>query len=169
MKIRDRLSLQFAILSAVLLFLVLAAIYGLFWNNRLQDFYTHLLDRAITNAELFLAQDNLSAEKFREVQRKYPQTLPDEIVHIYNDKDQSVFILSLIHISTSPNPNASTSAATSTSLHEISAYPTPDPITVFRKGTPASATTISSSRLKSRRSEPSRCTIPAMSLSLIHI
>src|SRR5580658_7098756 len=92
MKIRDRLSLQFAGLSAVLLFLVLAAIYGLFWNNRQQDFYTHLLDRAITNAELFLAQDNLSAEKFRDVQRKYPQTLPDEIVHIYNDKDESVFI-----------------------------------------------------------------------------
>src|SRR5580692_2716259 len=92
MKIRDRLSLQFAILSAVLLFLVLAAIYGLFWNNRQQDFYTHLLDRAITNAELYLAQDNLSAEKFREVQRKYPQSLPEEIVHIYNDKDQSVFI-----------------------------------------------------------------------------
>jgi len=92
MKIRDRLSLQFAGLSAVLLFLVLAAIYGLFWNNRQQDFYTHLLDRAVTNAELFLAQDNLSAEKFRDVQRKYPQTLPDEIVHIYNDQDQSVFI-----------------------------------------------------------------------------
>jgi signal transduction histidine kinase len=92
MKIRDRLSLHFAILSAVLLFLVLAAIYGLFWNNRQQDFYGHLLDRAITNAELFLAQDNLSAEKFRDVQKRYPQTLPDEIVHIYNDKDQSVFI-----------------------------------------------------------------------------
>jgi signal transduction histidine kinase len=92
MKIRDRLSLQFAILSAVLLFTVLAAIYGLTWNNRQQDFYGHLLDRAITNAELFLAQDNLSAEKFRDVQMKYPQTLPDEIVRIYNDKDQSVFI-----------------------------------------------------------------------------
>jgi signal transduction histidine kinase len=92
MKIKDRLSLQFAILSAVLLFLVLAAIYGLFWSNRQQDFYGHLLDRAITNAELFLAQDNLSAEKFRDVQKKYPQTLPDEIVHIYNDTDQSVFI-----------------------------------------------------------------------------
>jgi signal transduction histidine kinase len=92
MKIKDRLSLQFANLSAVLLFLVLAAIYGLFWNNRQQDFYGHLLDRAVTNAELFLAQDNLSAEKFRDVQKKYPQTLPDEIVHIYNDKDQSVFI-----------------------------------------------------------------------------
>jgi signal transduction histidine kinase len=92
MKIRDRLSLQFTILSAVLLLLVLAAIYGLTWQNRKQDFYGHLLDRAITNAELFLAQDNLSVEKFRDVQKKYPQSLPEEIVHIYNEKDESVFI-----------------------------------------------------------------------------
>jgi len=92
MKIRDRLSLQFTILSAVLLFLVLAAIYLLTAENRKIDFYGHLLDRAITNAELFLAQDNLSEEKFRDVQKKFPQTLPEEIVRIYDDKDQSVFI-----------------------------------------------------------------------------
>lgn len=92
MKIRDRLSLQFTILAASLLFLVLAAIYLLTWRNQKKDFYGHLMDRAVTNAELFLAQDNLSAEKFRDVQKKYPQVLPDEIVHIYNDKDQSVFI-----------------------------------------------------------------------------
>jgi len=92
MKIRDRLSLQFTILSAVLLLLVLAAIYLLTAENRKIDFYGHLLDRAITNAELFLAQDNLSEEKFRDVQKKFPQTLPEEIVRIYDDKDQSVFI-----------------------------------------------------------------------------
>lgn len=84
--------MQFTMLSAVLLLLVLAAIYGLTWHNEKNDFYTHLLDRAITNAELFLAQDNLSVEKFRDVQKKYPQTLPEEIVRIYNDKDESVFI-----------------------------------------------------------------------------
>jgi len=92
MKIRDRLSLQFTIVSAVLLFLVFAAIYLLTWENRKKDFYGHLLDRAITNAELFLAQDNLSEEKFRDVQKKYPQSLPEEIVRIYNDQDESVFI-----------------------------------------------------------------------------
>jgi signal transduction histidine kinase len=92
MKIRDRLSLQFTIVSAVLLFLVLAAIYLVTWENQKKDFYGHLRERAITNAELFLAQDNLSEEKFREVQKKYPQSLPEEIVRIYNDQDQSVFI-----------------------------------------------------------------------------
>ncbi|MFT3855879.1 MAG: ATP-binding protein [Ilumatobacteraceae bacterium] len=92
MKIRDRLSLQFTLVSAALLFVVLAAIYVLSWHNRQQDFYGHLLDRAITNAEIFLAEDNLSAEKFRDVQKKYPLSLPDEIIRIYNDEDNAMFI-----------------------------------------------------------------------------
>ncbi|MBN9380095.1 MAG: HAMP domain-containing histidine kinase [Chitinophagaceae bacterium] len=92
MKIRDRLSLQFTILSAVLLLLVLTGIYLLTAGNRKNDFYGHLLDRAIINAELFLAQDNLSEEKFRDVQKKFPQSLPGEIVRIYNDSDQPAFI-----------------------------------------------------------------------------
>lgn len=92
MKIRDRLSLQFTILSAVLLFVVLAGIYLLTAQYRKKDFHERLLDRAITNGELFLAQDNLSEEKFRDVQKKYPLSLPDEIVRIYDDSDKPVFI-----------------------------------------------------------------------------
>lgn len=84
--------MQFAILSAILLFLVLAGIYLLTAQYRKKDFHERLLDRAFTNAELFLAQDNLSAEKFSDVQKKFPQSLPEEIVKIYNDSDQSVFI-----------------------------------------------------------------------------
>jgi len=92
MKIRDRLSLQFALLSAILLFAVLAGIYFLTSQYRKRDFQERLQDRAITNAELFLAQDNLSAEKFQDVQKKFPQSLPQEIVRIYNDKDEPVFL-----------------------------------------------------------------------------
>lgn len=92
MKIRDRLSLQFTLVSAVLFFLVLAGIYFMTAQYRKRDFRERLLDRAITNGELFLAQDNLSEEKFRDVQQKYPKSLPDEIVRIYNDKYESVFI-----------------------------------------------------------------------------
>jgi signal transduction histidine kinase len=92
MKIRDRLSLQYTLVSAVLFFLVLAGIYLFTVQHLKNDFEYRLRDRAITNAELFLAQDNLSAEKFRDVQKKYPQSLPEEIVRIYNDKDEPVFI-----------------------------------------------------------------------------
>ena len=92
MRIRDRLSLQFTIISAILLFGVLAGIYILTSRHVKNDFHDRMLERAVTNAELFLAQDNLSEEKFRDVQKKFPQTLPEEIVRIYNDSDQSVFI-----------------------------------------------------------------------------
>ena len=92
MTIRDRLSLQFTLLSALLLFVVLAGIYLLTAQYRRTDFRARLLDRAITHAQLFLAQDNMSAEKFRDVQNKYPLSLPQEVVRIYDDSDKPVFI-----------------------------------------------------------------------------
>src|SRR5271154_2435350 len=92
MKIRNRLSLQFTLIFAVLLFLVLAAIYFLTYTDRRNDFYDRLQDRAFTAAQLFLAEDNLSEEKFRAVQQKYPQSLPQEVLRLYNDQDQAVFL-----------------------------------------------------------------------------
>ena len=92
MTIRDRLSLQFTLLSALLLFVVLAGIYLLTAQYRRTDFRARLLDRAVTHAQLFLAQDNMSAEKFSDVQKKYPLSLPQEVVRIYDDSDKPVFI-----------------------------------------------------------------------------
>jgi signal transduction histidine kinase len=92
MKIRDRLSLQFTLMSAILLLFVLTGIYLLAGHYRKNHFRQRLFDRAVIKADLFLAQDNLSEEKFRDVQKKYFQTLQDEIVQIYNDNYESVFI-----------------------------------------------------------------------------
>jgi signal transduction histidine kinase len=92
MTIRDRLSLQFTLLSALLLFVVLGGIYVLTAEYRRTDFRARLMDRAVTHAQLFLAQDNMSAEKFRDVQKKYPLSLPQEVVRIYDDSDKPVFI-----------------------------------------------------------------------------
>ena len=92
MKIRDRLALQFSLIFAVLLLLVLGSIYLTTEKNRKSDFDKRLHDRALTVAELFLAEDNLTKEKFREVQIKYPLNLPGEILGIYNSKHEAVFI-----------------------------------------------------------------------------
>lgn len=92
MKIRDRLTLQFTLIFAVLLLLVLATVYLLTDKYRKSDFYDRLRDRALITAQLFLAEDNLSVEKFQAVQAKYPQSLPKERVRIYNDKNIPVFI-----------------------------------------------------------------------------
>jgi signal transduction histidine kinase len=92
MKIKNRLSLQFTLISAVLLLLVLTGIWLLAVRYRKNDFRERLLDRAVTKAELFLAKDNLSEENFKDVQKRYFQSLQDEVVQIYDDNYESVFI-----------------------------------------------------------------------------
>jgi signal transduction histidine kinase len=92
MKIKDRLSLQFTLIFAALLFFVLASTYYLSEKNREQNFYIHLKERAFTVAQMFLAQDNLTPAKFNEVQKKYLHSLPGEELKIYNERGESVFI-----------------------------------------------------------------------------
>ncbi|MCW3123124.1 MAG: hypothetical protein JWQ38_2616 [Flavipsychrobacter sp.] len=92
MKIRDRLSLQFTLSFAILLLVVLVSIYITTEKNRKTDFFSRMNNRALTVAELFLAEDNLSKEKFSEVQKKYPLSLPEEVVRVYNNSYESVFI-----------------------------------------------------------------------------
>jgi signal transduction histidine kinase len=92
MKIKDRLLLQFLVLFAILLLGVLASIYVVTDKNRKKEFNTRLRDRAVTVAQLFLAEDNLPSEKFKDVIKKYPQSLQGEIVRIYNKDYQPVFI-----------------------------------------------------------------------------
>ena len=92
MKVKDRLSLQFTFMFAVLLLLVLTGIYVLVSNNRKIDFYDKLEDRALTAGQLYLAQDNMSEESFNKVLKKYPQSLSHEVIRIYNDKYEPVFI-----------------------------------------------------------------------------
>jgi len=93
MKIRDRLSLQFTVIFALIFVLVLASIYVTTEKNRRMDFNDRLRDRALTVAQRFLAEDNLSPEKFKDVQKRYPLYLPDETVRVYDDKYSPVFIM----------------------------------------------------------------------------
>ena len=60
MKVKDRLSLQFTFMFAVLLFTVLTGIYLFVEHNRVKGFFNKLDDRAITVAQFYLAEDNLS-------------------------------------------------------------------------------------------------------------
>jgi len=92
MKVKNRLSLQFTFMFAVLLFIVLAGIYLLVEQNRKDNFYSKLDDRALIVGELYLAQDNMSPEDYKKVKEIYPQTLSHEVTRIYNDKFEPVFI-----------------------------------------------------------------------------
>lgn len=92
MKVKNRLSLQFTLLFAVFLFIVLLGIYISVDQNRKESFYSRLDYRALIVGELYLAQDNMAPENFRKVVEMYPQTLSHEVARIYNDKFQSVFV-----------------------------------------------------------------------------
>ncbi|MGP8217026.1 MAG: sensor histidine kinase [Bacteroidia bacterium] len=92
MTVKNRLSLQFTLMFAILLFIVLLGIYLPVEQNRKDSFYAKLDDRALIVGELYLAQDNMSPENFKKVIEKYPQTLSHEVTRIYNDKFQPVFI-----------------------------------------------------------------------------
>ena len=92
MKVKNRLSLQFTFMFAVLLSIVLLGVYVLVEQNRKDSFYNKLDDRALIVGELYLAQDNMSPEDYKKVKDIYPQTLAHEVTRIYNDKFEPVFI-----------------------------------------------------------------------------
>ncbi|HEY0272393.1 MAG TPA: histidine kinase dimerization/phospho-acceptor domain-containing protein, partial [Chitinophaga sp.] len=92
MKIRHRLSLQFALICGVLLLAIFSLIYFLSSHYIDSAFFGQLQDRALITAQVYLEKDELVQRKFQEIQRKYLNAIPDEVSNIYDDADRAVFI-----------------------------------------------------------------------------
>ncbi|WP_158800221.1 HAMP domain-containing sensor histidine kinase [Pedobacter sp. L105] len=92
MTIRNRLSLQFTFMFAVLLLFALTGIYFFVEHNWVKNFYTKLNSRAVTISQFYLAEDNLSKEKFEHVLKRFPQSLTDERISIYDANFKARFI-----------------------------------------------------------------------------
>lgn len=92
MKIRTRLSLQFLGLFAILLSIVLVAIYFVVANHWQKNFFKQLEDRAYIVGHNYLAEDNFTYAEFQEVLRKFPRTLPKEQIRIYTLDFNPIFI-----------------------------------------------------------------------------
>ena len=92
MKVKNKLSLQFTFMFAVLLLIVLYGIYLFVEHNRIESFFSRLDNRAVTAAQFYLAEDNLSKENFTKVLKKFPQSLPQESIRIYDDSYHPQFI-----------------------------------------------------------------------------
>lgn len=92
MKIRTRLSLQFLGLFAILLSIVLIAIYFVVANHWQKNFFKQLEDRAYIVGHNYLAEDNFTFAEFQEVLRKFPRTLPKEQIRIYTLDFNPIFI-----------------------------------------------------------------------------
>ncbi|WEK33778.1 MAG: HAMP domain-containing sensor histidine kinase [Candidatus Pseudobacter hemicellulosilyticus] len=91
MKIRNRLSLEFTLLTAGMMLLVFILIYTLFTDYINQVFYARLRDRALITAEVYLEQDELTRKNFLDIQQKYLHTLPDEQSFIFNERNVGSF------------------------------------------------------------------------------
>jgi signal transduction histidine kinase len=92
MKIKDRLSLYFTAISAIVLLCVQVVICITFNSFVKSDFYGHLMDRANVAAQLYLEADEISADSLSHVRERYIQPLPNEVVRLYNDRNGASFI-----------------------------------------------------------------------------
>jgi len=92
MKIKDRLALYFAIISAVILIIVMATIYITFISLVKSDFYGRLTERANIAAQLYLEADEIPADSLSHVRERYLKQIPGEVVRFYNDRNAASFI-----------------------------------------------------------------------------
>jgi signal transduction histidine kinase len=92
MKIKNRLSIYFTAISAVVLLIVEAVICISFNSYIKTDFFSHLMDRAHVTAQRYLEADEISPDSLSRVQERYLQRLPAEVIRLYDDKNGASFI-----------------------------------------------------------------------------
>src|ERR1700744_155147 len=92
MKIKNRLSLYFTAISAIVLLIVQVVLCITFNSLVKSDFYDHLMDRANVAAQLYLEADEISADSLSHVRERYLQPLSHEVVRLYDDKNAASFI-----------------------------------------------------------------------------
>nr|WP_295868069.1 HAMP domain-containing sensor histidine kinase [uncultured Chitinophaga sp.] len=92
MKIRHRLSLQFTLITGIILTGVFILIYLLSAQYIRNSFYKLLQVRALVTAQVYLEKDELTKKKFIEIEKSYRQSIPDESSNIYDEEDQPVFL-----------------------------------------------------------------------------
>ncbi|WP_205503346.1 sensor histidine kinase [Rufibacter psychrotolerans] len=91
MKIKTRLTLQFAgIFTGILLFFSISVYYfsSLYRKN---DFYGRILNRAFATAHYVLDADTVSQQQHALDQRLYFQMLPREVVKVYDENHRLLF------------------------------------------------------------------------------
>ncbi|PJJ52954.1 sensor histidine kinase [Hymenobacter chitinivorans] len=92
MTIRNRLTWLFLGLVAVILLAAMSVVYILQADYAHEEFHQRLRDRAEVTGYVFLEQDELRADAFREFQRRYLRTLVGEVLQIYDARLQPRFI-----------------------------------------------------------------------------
>ncbi|WP_192820471.1 HAMP domain-containing sensor histidine kinase [Rufibacter sp. LB8] len=91
MKIKTRLTLQFAAIFTGILLVFCLAVYYFSSEFRQNDFYARITNRAIITANYVLGADTASAATKAAQLRQYYQVLPKEVVHVYDANQKLLF------------------------------------------------------------------------------
>lgn len=92
MKIKDRLAINFTLLSSGLLLIIMLCMYFAFAYFFRIDFYSHLRDRAKVAAQLYLEADEISSDSLNHVRERMLEKLPGEVIRVYNEQNRAAFI-----------------------------------------------------------------------------
>lgn len=92
MKIKNRLALNFTLISSAALLIVMVIIYIAFSSFFLSDFYNRLTNRARVAADVYLNADEISADSLFRVKERYVTKLHDEVIRIYDENNRARFI-----------------------------------------------------------------------------
>ncbi len=92
MTIRNRLTWLFLSVVAVLLLAVLAVVFLLQSSFAQREFRMRLRERAQVTSYIFLEKDEMRASAFRDFEKKYLQSLTNEILQVYDAKGHVRFV-----------------------------------------------------------------------------
>ncbi len=91
MKIRQKLTLQFFLLTSVILLLFSLTVYLASAKYRRDDFYQRLESRAYSTARLLIEVDEIDTDLLNKIEEDNPVSLPDEKIIIFNYKNEIVY------------------------------------------------------------------------------
>jgi len=91
MKIRNKLTLLFIVIVAIIITLASISIYYSSSDYRQDDFYNRLMNKAIGTAKLLIEVEEVNAALLRRIERDNPLSLPKEKILIYNFKNELLF------------------------------------------------------------------------------
>ncbi len=91
MKIRNKLTLLFIVIVAIIITFASFSIYYSSADYRQDDFYNRLMNKAIGTAKLLIEVEEVNATLLRRIERDNPLSLPKEKIIIYNFKNEVLF------------------------------------------------------------------------------
>lgn len=91
MQIRQRLTYQFIIVVALILFLSSLAIYYFSADYREDDFYTRIHNKALNTAKLLIEVDEVDRALLNKIETGNPTSLPRECIVIYDDQNTVIY------------------------------------------------------------------------------